>query len=71
MTKTELQELKNKPVAELEGLLKDGRAELRNLRFDLSAGKLKNITELRKVRKNIARILTFLHDGRRTEKKTI
>ncbi len=53
-----------KPAAELERLLKDSRERLRVLRFDLAAGKVKNVSELHKVRKTIARILTFLHQAK-------
>lgn len=60
MKKQAIQELKNKPVEELEKILKENRGKLRELRFDLVAGKVKNVTELRAVKKNIARLLTFL-----------
>ena len=41
-------------------MLKDARERLRVLQFDLAAGKVKNVGELRGVRKNIARLLTIL-----------
>jgi len=63
----EIQELKNRPVGELEKVLKEQREKLRTLRFDLVAGKVKNVSELRKVRKNIARTLTFLHQKQETK----
>ncbi len=49
----EVQELKAKPVAELEKLLKESREKLRVLRFDLVAGKVKDVAELMSVRRNI------------------
>ena len=60
MKNKEIKELKNKPVDELEKLLKDDRQKLNGLKFNLAAGKVKDVTELRVIKKNIARILTFL-----------
>ena len=37
------------------------REHLRNLRFDLAAGKVKNVRAIRELKKEIARILTVLH----------
>ena len=56
----DIQELKAKPAAELQKLLKENRERLRVLRFDLAAGKVKNVNELHTVKKTIARVLTFL-----------
>ena len=62
MKRKDIQELKSRPKAELERLLKDERERLRNVRFDLAAGKLKDIGEMRRAKKTVARILTFLKD---------
>ena len=62
MKKRELQELKNKPTAELLRLVRDGAERLRSLRFDLAAGKVKNVNELRVLRKNLARMQTFIRE---------
>ncbi len=61
MKKRELQELKMKSAAELEKMLKDGKEKLRALKFDLFAGKVKNINELKRVKKDIARVLTIMN----------
>lgn len=61
MKKSELQELKTKPRAELEKLLRETREELRKVRFDLEAGKVKNVSRLRRLKKDIARLLTLLN----------
>lgn len=53
-------ELKQKSKKELEKLLLSDREKLRQLKFDLSAGKVKNVREIRKIKKDIARILTIL-----------
>jgi len=57
------QDLKTKPKDEIEKLLKDLREKLRQLRFDLVSGKVKNVKEIREVKKDIARILTFLRQN--------
>ena len=41
-------------------MVKESRERLRILRFDLASGKVKNVREVRKVKKDIARILTIL-----------
>lgn len=62
MKKNDIKEMKNKPVAELELAVKEGTERLRALRFDLAAGKVKNVSELREVRKRIARAKTFIQE---------
>ncbi len=56
----EIQELKRKTSEELAGLVKDGSDKLRALKFDLAAGKVKNVSELHELRKKIARMKTFM-----------
>ncbi|GAC1657038.1 MAG: hypothetical protein NVS9B1_13800 [Candidatus Dormibacteraceae bacterium] len=46
---------------ELAGKLKDSRRELYELRFKLAVGQLDDHRQIRKVRQDIARILTFMH----------
>lgn len=55
-------ELRQKSKPELEKLLEESRKRLLELRFDLVAGKLKNIREIRKIKKDIARIMTILKE---------
>ncbi len=52
-------ELKNKSKAELTKLLAEQREKLRQLRFDLTGGKVKNVRELRNTKRLIAQILTI------------
>lgn len=54
------QELKAKPEGELRKVLNEEREKLRTLKFDLASGKVKNVSEIWKTKKNIARVLTFL-----------
>lgn len=53
-----MQELRQKPKEELQKLLIDNRERLRQLKFDLASGKVKNVREIRQIKKDIARILT-------------
>ena len=53
-------ELRQKSKSELQKLLQDLQEKLRQLRFDLVSGKVKNVREIREIKKDIARILTLL-----------
>jgi ribosomal protein L29 len=53
-------ELRQKTKSELGVLLNDDREKLRQLYFDLSAGKVKNVREVRKIKKEIAQIFTLI-----------
>ena len=44
----------------LRELLLEKREKLRQLKFDLSAGKVKNVREIRETRRDIARLNTLL-----------
>ncbi len=55
-----IDKLKNKSKADLTNILSDKKEKLRVLRFNLAEGKLKNVREVREVKKDIARILTIL-----------
>jgi ribosomal protein L29 len=59
MKKKDLQNHKTKPSIELEKELNGQRTRLNALKFDLAAGKVKNIREIRHIKKNIAQILTL------------
>lgn len=56
------EDLKVKTVDELRKLLLDTRKEQFNLRFQRSGGALEKTHEIRKVRRTIARIKTFLNE---------
>jgi ribosomal protein L29 len=60
MKKNDIKEMKNKSLGELERLVKDSGEKLRALRFDLAAGKVKNVNELHETRRRIARAKTFI-----------
>lgn len=60
MKKKDKDALKNKSAAELLKLVADAKSDLQKLRFDLDAGKVKNVREVKERRKNIARMLTAI-----------
>ena len=53
------QEIQELEMDELAGKLKDSRRELYELRFKLAVGQLDDHRQIRKVRQDIARLLTF------------
>lgn len=55
-------EIKELSVSELEGKLKDLKAELFNLRFQHATNQLDNPLRLAAVKKDIARVKTILHE---------
>ena len=60
MDSLKVQELKTKSAAELKLMLNRERSRLRELRFKLSGAQVKNVQEIKMVKKNVARILTMI-----------
>lgn len=58
--KDKLKDFQKMSKQELKNLLPHKKERLRELRFDLVAGKMKNVREIREIKKDIARILTFM-----------
>lgn len=57
-----IRELRQKTEKELEQNLITLRDKLRELRFNLAGGKVKNIREIRQTKQDIARILTLIKE---------
>ena len=55
-------ELREKTVNELDGVLVDLKSELFNLRFQLATGQLENTSRINTVKKDIARVKTVLRE---------
>jgi ribosomal protein L29 len=68
MKKKEIQELKNRALVELGKLLKEKEELLRKLKYDLVAGKLKKVSLIKELKKDIARIKTFINLKEKNEK---
>ena len=54
-------ELKNKSVEELQSDMSEKTEQLRVFRFNIAGSKTKNVRQGRSLRKNIARIKTFIN----------
>lgn len=55
-----ISELRQKTKEELLSLLIESRNKLRDLRFSVQEGKVKNVREVRLLRKTIAQVLTLM-----------
>ena len=55
-------ELRIKKETELQKRLSDLREKLRTLKFELAAGKVKDVRAIRQTKKDIAKILTILEE---------
>lgn len=58
-----ISELREKKRPELEKLLSQKRKKLQDIKFNLASGRVKNTTEVRGLKIEIARILTILKEG--------
>ncbi|MBN1325367.1 50S ribosomal protein L29 [Candidatus Falkowbacteria bacterium] len=67
--KEQYKELKLKSEAELNKILISSREKLRDLRFKVSQNQLKNIREVRAIKKKIAQILTLIGQKRKLTKE--
>ena len=56
-----IKEIREKSIGELKKLLAEKREDVRKSRFDIAAKQAKNNRNLRKSKKDIARILTILN----------
>lgn len=61
MKRKEIEQLKTKPAEELKKSLAEHKDKLWSLKTDLAAGKIKNVKEIKKLKKDIARELTLLN----------
>lgn len=57
----DFKELTNKKEADLQNMLAQKRNDLREMRFKAHSGQLKQVRDMRSVRKEIAQILTALN----------
>jgi large subunit ribosomal protein L29 len=55
-----IKELRQKPASELQIIVKQNREKLRQLKFDAASKKLKNVNEIKFIKRQIAQILTIL-----------
>ena len=69
MKRDKKQELKNKSIEELRQMAQTMHEELSRLRFDLRAGKTDVIKDIHKVKKELAFVLTHIHNHDHAENK--
>ncbi len=62
MKKKELEQLRKKPVIELQKKVQENKEKLWQLKVDLVAGKVKNVKEIRNLKKEISQMLTFINN---------
>jgi large subunit ribosomal protein L29 len=60
-----VEDIRRKKEPELAKDLKDLREKLRDLKFNLASGKVKDIREVRAVKRDIARILTIINEEKK------
>lgn len=62
-------ELRENSEKQLQVLVKDGKEKLKDLRFSLANRQLKDYSEIKKIRKTIARVKSVLKEKRVNNKK--
>lgn len=70
IAKTKADDLKGKTSDELSVLLLELSRKRLNMRFQKAGGQLENTSEIRKVRRTIARVKTFLSEKAQAGKAT-
>ncbi|MDD5551996.1 MAG: 50S ribosomal protein L29 [Candidatus Pacebacteria bacterium] len=55
-----IKEIEKKPEKERQQLLQEKRERLRQINFSIATGKVKNVREIRLIKRDIARILTVV-----------
>jgi large subunit ribosomal protein L29 len=67
--KTKAKELRELTVKDLYGKLMELKKEYFNLRFQQATGQLEKTSQLKEVRKSIARVLTVINEKKKKEVK--
>jgi len=58
----QVQEIRNMGTADIQKKLEDAREEFFNLRFQRASGQLEDYNQIRRVKRNIARMHTILRE---------
>lgn len=69
MKKEDFKNYKGKNLIELDKNLKSMRDKLLNLKLGLVSGKVKNVKEIRQVKKSIAQILTLINEKTKRDRR--
>lgn len=70
MKKKEQQEYIGRSTDEIKRIIAENQKKLANLRFDIPMHKVKNVREMKNIKKNIAQLLTILREREIKEDKT-
>ena len=62
-TKDKIRDLSKMGEQELRNVLGEKKEKMRQFRFDLAAGKIKDVREVRETRRDIARVSTLLNSA--------
>jgi ribosomal protein L29 len=62
MKKQDFQQLKSKSKPEMLKELREDQIKLRDLKFELAAGKVKNVSDIKKLKKVVARLSTLINE---------
>lgn len=65
-----IKEIEKKSEKEIKQLLQEKRERLRQINFSITTGKVKNVREIRLIKKDIARLLTVI-DSKKEKKDKI
>jgi large subunit ribosomal protein L29 len=65
MSLTKITEIRELSSEELQGRLRDLKQEGLNLRLQQATGQLENTARIRLVRREVAQVMTVLHDRKR------
>jgi large subunit ribosomal protein L29 len=57
-----IKELSKLSKIDLKKQMNDAREKLRQIRFELASGKVKDVREIREIKKDIARMMTLLNN---------
>ena len=68
MKRKELENFKTKPLPEVDKEVRLHEERLMNLKKDLVLGKVKNIREIRQIKKSLAQLLTLKRSRANTDK---
>lgn len=63
----DIKEIRNKPFSELNHLLGDLRKKLDDLKFKVFQNQLKNVREVRTIKKDIAKVMTVLSENKKVK----
>ena len=62
---TDILKMKTATIDQIKDKIVELKKHLMNLRFSLASGKISNLSEIRKTRRDVARLKTFLNEKKK------